>query len=297
MEKSNLKIWILAARPKTLAASLSPVVATTGLTLRDGVFDLWLTVVCLLFAVLLQITANFANDYFDFRKGSDTADRIGPKRAVAEGWITPRQMLTATLITLAVACCLGAVMMWLVDWKLIFAGIAIGVFALAYSGGKYPLAYHGWGDVCVFVFFGIVPVLLTYYVQALTVNPETIICGAAVGLVTINILVANNYRDYSTDKNTGKNTSIVIFGKRFGRRFYLFNGIAAAVLCQYFWFVNAWFAALLPLAYLFLHIRAWRRMIEIEEGAGLIAVLEMSAKNALIFSLLLFAGLLLGINY
>ena len=178
----RLKIWILAARPKTLAAGVSPVLVASGLAIRDGVFRWQYAAVCLLIAVLFQVASNFANDYFDYKKGIDTPDRIGPKRAVAEGWVLPRQMLVALYIVLAVAFVLGLTLMLVVDWRLLFVGVVVVVFALAYSGGKYPLAYNGLGDVCVLVFYGIVPVVFTYYIQAMAFTVDAFVCGAAVGL-------------------------------------------------------------------------------------------------------------------
>ena len=220
----RLKIWILAARPKTLAAGVSPVLVASGLAIRDGVFRWQYAAVCLSIAVLFQVASNFANDYFDYKKGIDTPDRVGPKRAVAEGWVSPRQMLVALYVVLAAAFVLGLTLMLVVDWRLLFVGVVVVVFALAYSGGKYPLAYNGLGDVCVLVFYGIVPVVFTYYIQAMAFTVDAFVCGAAVGLASINILVANNYRDYSSDKQANKRTTIVIFGKKFGEYFFLVNG-------------------------------------------------------------------------
>lgn len=283
----------MAARPKTLAAGVSPVLVASGLAIRDGVFRWQYAAVCLLIAVLFQVASNFANDYFDYKKGIDTPDRVGPKRAVAEGWVSPRQMLVALYVVLAVAFVLGLTLMLVVDWRLLFVGVVVVVFALAYSGGKYPLAYNGLGDVCVLVFYGIVPVVFTYYIQAMAFTVDAFVCGAAVGLASINILVANNYRDYSSDKQANKRTTIVIFGKKFGEYFFLVNGFLAVVMCQYFWSRGFLYAAVLPLLYLILHIIVWSEMVRIGEGSGLIAILGKTACNTLIFSVLLFVGFLL----
>ncbi len=285
--------WILAARPKTLVAGISPVIIAIGLAIKDGVFNWYLSLICLLIAMLLQIVSNFANDYFDYKKGSDTPERLGPQRAVAEGWVTPKQMIVASLVVLAVACALGMVLMWLVDWRLLFVGIAVAVSAIAYSGGKYPLAYIGLGDVCVLLFYGIVPVVFTYFVQSSTFTTEAFVCGLAIGLVSTNILVSNNYRDYELDKKAGKKTTIVIFGKKFGEYFYLINGIIAVVLCQYFWLQGLAAVALLPILYILVHIVTWRQMIQIGEGRALIAILGKTARNVLLFGLLLFMGFII----
>ncbi len=285
--------WILAARPKTLVAGISPVIIAIGLAIKDGVFNWYLSLICLLIAMFLQIVSNFANDYFDYKKGSDTPERLGPQRAVAEGWVTPKQMIVASLVVLALACALGVVLMWLVDWRLLFVGIAVAVSAIAYSGGKYPLAYIGLGDVCVLLFYGIVPVVFTYFVQSSTFTTEAFVCGLAIGLVSTNILVSNNYRDYELDKKAGKKTTIVIFGKKFGEYFYLINGIIAVVLCQYFWLQGLAAVALLPILYILVHIVTWRQMIQIGEGRALIAILGKTARNVLLFGLLLFMGFII----
>lgn len=293
VKPNSLKAWILAARPHTLPASASPVIAAWALASFHASFRLLPALICLLFALIAQIVSNLANDYFDYKKGTDNEDRLGPRRAVAEGWISPRRMLTATLLLLALDCLLGLSLVYFAGWQLIPVGILIAVFALAYSGGPYPLAYHGWGDVCVFVFFGLVPVVFTFYVQALAVTGDVVLVGAALGLVSINILVANNYRDRETDRASGKKTTIVLFGARFGRCFYLFNGVFAVILCQYFWKESAPFAALLPALYLLLHIMTWRKLVRIDRGKALIPVLQETARNVFFFAALLSLGLLI----
>ncbi len=293
IRKNSSQAWFLAARPKTLAAGATPVVVASALAFHDGGFSVLPACVCLLFAVLAQIISNFANDYFDYVKGSDNEERLGPKRAVAEGWIAPKTMLIVTLALCVVNSVLGLTLLYYGGWFLILVGAAVVVFALAYSGGPYPLAYRGWGDVCVFVFFGIVPVGFTYYVQTGQWTLSTTVCGMAVGLVVINILVANNYRDRFSDARSGKHTSIVLFGERFGRWFYFLNGITAVLCCQYFWFEHSVWAAVLPMFYLAFHIPTWRKMVRIGSGRGLIGVLEHSARNVLIFGSALSLGLIL----
>jgi 1,4-dihydroxy-2-naphthoate octaprenyltransferase len=290
VRKNSFQAWFLATRPKTLVAALMPVVVGAALAVRDGGFRWQAALICFVFAVLAQVISNFANDYFDYKKGADTAERMGPKRAVAEGWIAPLTMLRVTLTLLAVDMLVGLSLLLIVEVEdvlpLLAVGIAVAVFALAYSGGPYPLAYHGWGDACVFIFFGLVPVGFTYYVQTLQWTLPATLCGIATGMVIINILVANNYRDREQDKRANKRTSIVIFGERFGRYFYLFNGVLAVLCCQYFWHENATWAAVLPAVYLFFHITTWRKMKNI-------SVLEQSARNVLIFGVCIAGGLLL----
>jgi len=291
---TRLKIWFLAARPKTLPAGIAPVVVASGLAFSEGVFDWFRALVCLFIALFFQIASNFANDYFDYFKGSDTPDRLGPKRAVSEGWVSPKAMLIATLSVLAIACVLGIVLMIVVDWRLVFLGVAITVFALVYSGGKYPLSYHGWGDVSVLVFYGIVPVVFTYYVQAQVFSFDAFVCGLIVGFASINILVANNYRDYTTDLKANKRTTVVIFGKTFAEYFYLLNGFLSVLLTFYFLKKGFVFTVVLSSVYLLLHIKTWREMIRIGQGRELIPILGKTARNTLILSLSMLIGFLIG---
>jgi len=293
IKKHSPRAWFSATRPKTLSAAATPVLVACALAYRDKSFQWEPALICLLFAIIAQIIANYANDYFDYKKGIDNKERLGPKRAVAEGWIAPKVMLTMTISLLVLDLSLGLLLLHYGGWKLIFVGLFAAVFAFAYSGGPYPLAYNGLGDVSVFIFFGIVPVGFTYYVQTLQWTLPVTICGICVGLVIINILVANNYRDRFSDAKSGKKTSIVLFGEKFGSRFYLFNGIAAVAGCQYVWFENATLAALLPIIFLIFHIRTWKEMITIRQGKALIGTLEKTARNVLIFGGTLSLGLLL----
>jgi 1,4-dihydroxy-2-naphthoate octaprenyltransferase len=293
VKKNSLQAWFLAARPKTLTAAATPVFVACALAYHEGYLRWTPAVICLVFALIAQIISNFANDYFDYKKGSDNEERLGPKRAVAEGWIAPATMLYVTIGLLVMDLAIGLLLLYYGGWILIPAGISIAVFALAYSGGPYPLAYHGWGDVCVFLFFGIVPVGFTYYVQALRWTLPATVCGIAVGLVSVNILVANNYRDRFSDAKTNKRTTLVLFGEKFGSRFYLLNGIGAVLCCQYFLFEKPLTAALFPLVYLIFHILTWKEMIEIGSGKRLIGVLEKTALNVLVFGVMLSAGLII----
>lgn len=227
---NKMKLWIEAARPKTLPASLSPVLLGTALAYSDDSFQLIPSILCLLVAICAQIASNFANDYFDYKKGADRYDRLGPERAVASGWVTPRQMLYATALMLVLSCFFGCFLLFYAGWKLIWVGLGIVLFALAYTAGPFPLAYNGLGDLCVLVFFGIVPVCFTYYVQTLTFTPLVFSLSLALGFLSVNILVVNNYRDYEQDKKSGKRTTIVLFGRKFGEIFYLSN-ILLAALC------------------------------------------------------------------
>lgn len=229
-KKNTIAAWIEAARPRTLFASFSPVLVGCALAWHDNVFQIIPALLCLFVALLAQIASNFANDYFDYVKGADREDRLGPARAVASGWIAPKAMLWGTFFTLGLACICGCLLLIYGGWILLPVGIVMALCVLAYSAGPFPLAYNGLGDVCVMLFYGIVPVCFTYYVQANTFSMLTFLLSLAMGFLSINILVVNNYRDYEQDKESRKRTTIVLFGKRYGQIIYLLNGVFALVI-------------------------------------------------------------------
>lgn len=285
-QKNRLRAWFEAARPKTLPASVSPVLLGCALAYYDGYLTASITVLCFLVAVFAQIASNFANDYFDYKKGADNEDRLGPERAVAQGWITPKAMLAGTFITLGLACLSGLVLVCLTDWRLIFVGIAIALCVLAYSAGPFPLAYNGLGDICVLLFYGVIPVCFTYYVQTMSFSLLTLLLSIAVGLLSVNILVVNNYRDYAQDKAAGKRTTIVLFGKRFGRFFYVVNNILAFILiCPLLidapWWILFAFGIVFGLMFM------TSKEIFTREGKDLNITLAHTARNVFLFALIL----------
>ena len=213
----HLPHWIEAARPKTLPAAVAPVVAGTALAVNQDGFHSLPALLCLLFALLIQIATNFANDYFDFKKGTDNAMRKGPKRAVAQGWITPRAMMIATVVTLFLAFLTGVGLIPFGGYGLIVVGVLSIAFAILYTGGPWPLAYLGLGDLFVLIFFGWIAVMFTYFVQAGTHAWLAFHLGTAVGCLSVNLLLINNYRDYDNDKASRKNTTVVKFGLGYGR--------------------------------------------------------------------------------
>lgn len=295
MEKKAMnkgRAWIEAARPRTLTASVSPVLVGCALAYREGVFQWIPALLCICVALLAQIASNFANDYFDFKKGADGDDRVGPERAVAQGWISPRAMLRGTGITLGLACLAGCGLLAYGGWELIFVGVAIALCVLAYSAGPFPLAYHGLGDVCVLLFYGIVPVCFTYYVQALAFSSLALILSFALGLLSINILIVNNYRDYRQDKASGKRTTIVLFGRRFGRVAYLLNGLLAIALVFPLIIQLEAFMQVLYGIFFVLFISTWQEMRKLE-GRALNRTLGHTARNVFLFALLLCVTLLL----
>lgn len=225
------KIWILASRPKTLLASITPVIVGSAFAFQRTSFSLWVFSCTILFAVLIQIGTNLSNDYFDALKGADTKGRKGPVRVTQAGLISPKEVraaffatfLAALLIAIPLALKGGA---WV--WFLMFASIALGYL---YTGGPYPLAYLGLGDIFVLVFFGPVATLGTYYLQTLELNFHVFSLGVGMGLLSTAILTVNNLRDIDEDMKANKKTLAVRFGKTFSRLEYIFCVLLAFAIC------------------------------------------------------------------
>jgi len=224
--------WIEAIRLRTLPASVAGVLAGTACAIYHHGFAIAPMIICLVFAVIAQIASNFANEYYDFKYGLDKKGREGFRRGVTEGDISPAAMKRATYLLLAFDAVLGCSLILWGGWWLIPVGAAIAVFAVAYSAGPYPLSHHGLGDIAVVIFFGLVPVVFTEYVQTQVFRLDyvTVCVAFAEGLMITNILVVNNYRDYEDDKAVGKRTTVVIFGRKTMANVYLLNGLVAATL-------------------------------------------------------------------
>lgn len=224
--------WIEAMRLRTLPASVAGVLAGTACATYHHGFAIAPMIICLVFAVIAQIASNFANEYYDFKYGLDKKGREGFRRGVTEGDISPAAMKRATYLLLAFDAVLGCSLILWGGWWLIPVGAAIAVFAVAYSAGPYPLSHHGLGDIAVVIFFGLVPVVFTEYVQTQVFRLDyvTVCVAFAKGLMITNILVVNNYRDYEDDKAVGKRTTVVIFGRKTMANVYLLNGLVAATL-------------------------------------------------------------------
>lgn len=217
----RVNAWILAARPKTLPAAVVPVALGSALAFVDGGFALFPALVCLSFALLIQVGTNFANDYFDYVKGADTAERIGPTRAVAAGWISPGAMRWATAAVFILSIAVGALLLPYGGPWLLVVGLLSVLCGVAYTGGPYPLGYHGWGDLFVFIFFGLVATGFTYFVQTGFWSAGAWILGCVPGALAANILVVNNLRDATTDAKAGKRTLVVRWGTGWGEAQYI----------------------------------------------------------------------------
>lgn len=293
MNEPAWRVWWSAARPRTLPAAIAPVLAGSALAWRDGAFDAGAAGLCLGFALLVQIGTNFANDYYDFVHGADNAARVGPRRAVAAGLIAPTTMRAAMwfVFATAFACGLG-LLAWGGPW-LLAIGIASILCGIAYTGGPWPLGYHGLGDVFVFLFFGLVAVGATYLVQAGAVTLDALLVAVPIGLLAANILVVNNYRDVETDAAAGKRTLVVRFGRGAARGQHAVSLGLALLLPAWLavrdgsgWCLLPWLLA--PLAWS--HVR---RLREAREPAELIALLGDTGKLLALYAVALGAGLVL----
>ncbi len=274
-------------RLRTLPVSVSGVLAGIACAIVQGFFSPVPALLCLLFAMLCQIASNFGNEYYDFRNGIDRKGREGFRRGVTEGDITPNAMKYATFGTLGAAALTGCLMLFYGSWWMIPVGICIGLFAIAYSGGPYPLSHHGLGDVAVVLFFGVVPVTLTCWLQQGGWDGLglSLPLSVAVGLMAANVLIVNNYRDKEDDEAVGKNTTVVIFGRKAMGLAYLGSGIVAAVSSAVVLPLYD-IPAAAPAGYSILHISTWKRLIHLN-GAALNPILGETARNMLFFTVLL----------
>ena len=217
---SSLKHWWLAARPKTLPAAIAPVIIGAAMAHTDGAVVILPALAALFGAIMIQIGTNFANDYYDFIKGADTTDRIGPIRLTQAGLISPGSMKRAAFIVFGLAVLAGCYLVWRGGWPIVAIGLTSILFGVLYTGGPFPLGYNGLGELFVLIFFGPVAVGGTYYVQMLTIDTNVIVAGLAPGLISVAILVVNNLRDIENDREVGKRTLAVRFGRKFARLEY-----------------------------------------------------------------------------
>lgn len=312
----KLKIWIECARLRTLPVSLSGVIIAIGVAMWQHVFNLVPAVLCVLFALLAQVVSNMANEYYDFLKGTDKPGRVGPRRGVTEGDITPKKLRNVTFTLLVLDCIVGLCLLPYGGWWMLPVGVVIAIFALAYSAGPYPLSYHGLGEAAVFVFFGIVPVVFTHFVQAHTIkpsmefNPLILLASMSIGFMAVNVLLINNYRDVDDDREANKRTSVVIFGRKPAAAAYLINGFVAMGLLSPLWFGIIVSTAIMPLTgqaelplplwtlvapalYLVLHTATWYKLIH-RDGVALNPLLGGTARNMLFFTLIMFAAFFAG---
>ena len=293
IRKNSFKAWLLAARTKTLTGASVPVMIALAMAYTDlqgNGFRIIPAVLCALFAFVMQIDANFVNDYFDFISGKDDEQRLGPARACAMGWIDVAKMKVGIVITTVIACIIGLPLVIYGGVEMILVGALCVVFCFLYTT---LLASRGLGDLLVLVFFGIVPVCATYYLQTDTCTWVVFLASLACGLVIDTLLVVNNYRDIDNDRRAGKKTLIVMIGADKGRLLYLWLGIIASLMGVVFAVYGQYWTPLLPTVYLIMHIATYRRMVKIGSGRQLNLVLADTARNMFVYGLTLSLGLLL----
>lgn len=290
---SPSKAWLLAARPRTLPAAVAPVVVGTALAWHDGAFAAGPAVAAMLVALLLQIAANFANDVFDFQRGADTHERVGPTRVTQSGLIGERTMLVATAVVIVLAAIAGLYLVLRGGVPLLLLGIAAIIATLAYTGGPFPLGYNGLGELFVLIFFGFVAVAGTYYVQVLHLTWLALAVAVPVGALVTNILVVNNLRDLETDRQAGKRTLAVRFGRAGTQVEYLLLMVVAYLTPLLLWLSGAltvW--VLLSWLTLPLAVRLVQQTRQ-EQGRALNRMLGGTAQLELLFSILLALGIVL----
>ena len=298
VKTNSPKAWLLAARPKTLTGAAVPVMIGIALAWTDAqdyygddVFSWTAAILCLLFAFLMQIDANFINDFFDFANGADdTETRLGPRRACAQGWVKLDAMKRAISATTCLACIVGLPLVLFGGLEMIIVGAVCVVFCFLYTT---HFSYLGLGDLLVLVFFGIVPVCITYYLQLHTVTWQVFLASLACGLVIDALLVVNNFRDRDNDREAGKRTLIVRLGAKAGLQLYLGVGVGAMILGATFWQNGHPLAFFLPFIYFILHVFTYLKIKRIDKGKALNLCLGETARNIFIYGLCVSLGLLL----
>ena len=287
--------WVHACRIPTLSAALVPVLVGTVLAWRHGSFSLATAVATLVGAVAIQIGTNLANDLYDFKKGADSPARLGPPRVLARGWLSADDVTAGMVAAFGIATASGAYLIAVAGWPILAIGVASIAAGILYTAGPFALAYVGLGDLFVFLFFGLVAVLGTYYAQVGDLDPEAWVAAIPVGTLATAILVVNNLRDIDTDRAAGKHTLAARIGRRATRAEFATLLLAAFAVPIALWaqgLSSAW--VLLPLATTTLAARTLQAVFERTDGPGLNRTLVDTAQLHLIFGLLFAAGLALG---
>lgn len=288
----KLQSWILASRPKTLLASVVPVVTGTALAISEKKFVLLYSIIALVCSVLIQIGTNYVNDLYDFLKGADNAKRKGPERVLASGWIKVTEMKIASVLVFLTTFFFGLYLVYVSGTVVLIIGILSILAGIAYTAGPFPLAYNGLGDIFVFLFFGLVGTMGTYYVQAHNFSVLSFIASLPVGALITNILVVNNYRDIEEDRSAKKYTLAVIWGKVFTKVEYIFF-ILISFLVPIILFFSFNFHYWIFLPYLSIPIAInLIRMLFQSDGKELNKTLELTAKFSALFGLLFSIGLI-----
>jgi 1,4-dihydroxy-2-naphthoate octaprenyltransferase len=290
---SAVRIWAMAARPRTLPAAVAPVLVGTALATTEGTFKVLTFVAALLGALFIQVGTNLSNDYSDARRGADTEDRLGPVRVTAGGLVPPRQVLVATYVAFALAVLAGSYLIATAGWELLLVGAASILAGVLYTGGPRPYGYEGLGEVFVFLFFGVVAVTGSYFAQVERLEWEALVLAVPVGLLASAILVVNNVRDLETDRRAGKRTLAVRLGRERTRLLYVAMVAGAFVSAQLPWLfgsLSPW--PLLTLLAIPLALPVVRTVRTHADGPALNGALAGTGQLQLAFCLLLSAGIL-----
>lgn len=290
-----LGIWFIAARPKTLGASVAPVVIGTAMAYADGYTHRPSVVCALVGALLIQIGTNFANDYFDHAKGIDTVERAGPTRVTQAGLVSPETMRRATMLVFLAVLAPGAYIIWRGGWPFVVIGLLSILFGVWYTAGPYPLGYLGLGDILVLIFFGPVAVAGTYYLVALELEAHVVLAGLAPGLLSVALLTVNNLRDIEGDRRAGKKTLAVRFGPAFARWEYLVCLVVACLGVPLYLYAHTQrrLFALVAIIALALATPAIRTIFTHQDSETLNRVLAKTGKLLLVFSILFTLGCVL----
>ena len=284
--------WIIASRPKTLTAAISPVILGSSLAYYDGYFNIITFIIIIIAASLIQIGTNFSNDLFDYIKGIDNQDRLGPDRVLQKGLLSKIQIQKAIGIVFILAIFFGFYLAYIGGWPIVFIGLLSIFFGIIYTGGPYPLSYNGLGDIFVFIFFGLVAVSGTYYLHTGYISINAMILGSSIGTLATAILVVNNLRDIDNDKKHGKNTLAVCLGERFTKMEYLFLMIIAYIIPIYLSYMMGNKSSIY-IVYFTLPISI-KLILEIffQKGANLNKTLEQTAKLLLLYTILFSFGII-----
>ena len=291
---STLRLWLVAARPRTLPAAIAPVLVGTALAAQEDEFHVFAFVAALVGSVFIQIGTNLSNDYSDARRGADTEDRLGPVRVTAGGLIPPRRVLIGTYVAFGVAVAAGAYLAAVAGWELLAVGAASILAGVLYTGGPRPYGYEGLGELFVFLFFGVVAVTGSYFVQTEELIWEAFALSVPVGLLAAAILVVNNIRDIETDRRAGKRTLAVKLGRERARRLWLSMVVVALAAPIAIAAVGAlsWWIALTTFSAGLAHA-PWQKIRERTDGPSLNAALAETGRLLAVFSVFLSTGLLL----
>ena len=291
---AGLRLWALTSRPKTLVAAIAPVMLGCAAAWQANGFQALPASLCLAFALLIQIGTNWANDYYDFLHGADTPERIGPTRSVAAGLIAPKTLQRATIAIFLIAFIVGCGLLPYLGWLGLILGVLCILCGIAYTGGPFPLAYHGLGDIFVFIFFGLVAVNATFAVQTAYFTLDVLLISLVPGALATQLLVVNNDRDQATDARAGKKTLAVRFGRRFSQIEYAALSLISIAVPLILW-IRGWQAWVgLPCLLIPLMYQLYRRFTRADSAEAFQGILTGTARLLILYSTLLAIGMVLG---